>query len=67
MGLTPTILIMATGLGIFLGSWRIAARPADPARPRRLNWNLMMVLGAFIMFTMLVHLVNLAGFTTGRW
>lgn len=46
---------------------RVAARPADPLKPRLLNYNLVMVVAAFVGLVMIVHLINLAGLKTGRY
>ncbi|ACG79180.1 conserved hypothetical protein [Phenylobacterium zucineum HLK1] len=52
-------------LGLFAG-WR-GARPPDPHRgPRMIPWRFLMLLAAAGAILMLVHAVNLMGFTTGR-
>lgn len=52
-------------LGLFAG-WR-GARPPDPHRgPRMIPWRFIMLLAAAGAILMLVHAVNLMGFTTGR-
>ncbi|MEO8113083.1 MAG: hypothetical protein ABI655_01795 [Phenylobacterium sp.] len=46
--------------------WR-GARPPNPHRgPRMVPWRFLMVLAAAGLLVALVHLVNLAGVTTGR-
>ena len=67
MTLTITITILICASVAFLASWRIAARPADPLKPRLLSWNVMMILAAFVMVIMLIHIANLAGIKTGRF
>jgi hypothetical protein len=48
-----------------LAGWR-GARPPDPHRgPRMVPWRFLMVLAAFGLILMLVHMANLAGLTTG--
>ena len=45
----------------------LGARPIDPSRgPRLAPWRFFMLLSAAVVLYMLVHLVNLAGMTTGR-
>ena len=62
-----TLIVLAfSAIGFFV-SMRIAARPADPLKPRLVSYNLMMILTAFVFILMLVHLVNLAGIKTGRY
>jgi hypothetical protein len=46
-------------------SWR-AARPAVFGKVRMIPWTPLSLICALIAIFMLVHLVNLAGFTTGR-
>lgn len=66
MNLTVTLLLLACAIAGFLAAWRIAARPADPLKPRLLSWNLVMIVSVFVAFLMIVNLVNLAGIETGR-
>ena len=67
MTLTLTSILAAAFLGLAaLAAWR-GARPADPLRgPRMVPWRLVMLTSAALSMLMLVHLVNLAGITTGR-
>lgn len=67
MSLTVAVSILICATLAFLGSWRIAARPADPVKPRLLSWNVMMLIAVSIMFLMIVHIINLAGIKTGRY
>lgn len=67
MNLTVTITILLCASLAFLASWRIAARPADPLKPRLLSWNVMMILALFVMVLMIVHIINLTGIKTGRY
>jgi predicted CDP-diglyceride synthetase/phosphatidate cytidylyltransferase len=67
MTLTVALTILICASLAFLASWRIAARPADPLKPRLLSWNVMMILSFFIMVLMIIHIVNLAGIKTGRF
>ena len=51
--------------GVFCG-WR-GALPSQPAKGvRMVPWRPLMVANAIGAFIMLIHLVNLAGFQTGR-
>ena len=63
----PVTLALAAALGgfaLFCG-WR-GAQPPDLVRgPRMTPWRLLMVLSAFGLFLLLVHMANLAGMTTG--
>lgn len=52
-------------VAVFCG-WR-GALPSQPAKGvRMIPWRPLMVASAVGAFLMLIHLVNLAGFTTGR-
>lgn len=67
MSLNVTLALTAAflTLGLFAG-WR-GARPPNPhAGPRMIPWRLIMLLSAAGVMLMLVHLLNLAGVTTGR-
>jgi hypothetical protein len=62
---TLGLLVIAVGLTVFCG-WR-GARPPDLHRgPRLAPWRFLMLLSAAAALLFLVHLVNLAGVTTGR-
>ncbi len=67
MTLTTT-LIAALGFltaAVFCG-WR-GAQPWNPAKgPRMIPWRPLMLLSAFGLLIMLVHLANLMGVQTGR-
>jgi hypothetical protein len=67
MNLTATLIVFAASAVCFFWAMRVAARPADPLKPRLINYNLVMVAAAFIGLVMLVHMINLAGFKTGRY
>lgn len=67
MSLTVAASVLFCATLAFLGSWRIASKPADPLKPRLLSWNVMMIIAVFIMVLMIVHIANLAGFKTGRY
>jgi len=64
----PVTLAAAVGAAILaaLFGW-LGARPPNLQRgPRLLPYRFLMLLGAAAVLIMLVHLVNLAGVTTGR-
>ena len=66
MGTAATIAIAAAAasLGALFG-W-LGARAPDPTRgPRLAPWRFLMLLCAAVVMLMAVHLVNLAGITTG--
>ena len=66
MGLTLTAILTlsAAVLGGVFG-W-LGARPPDPRRgPRLAPWRMLMALSAVATLILVVHLVNLLGFTTG--
>ena len=67
MDFQATAIAAAVGaLFTALCGW-LGARPPNLHRgPRLLPYRLMMVLGATFVILMLVHLVNLAGVTTGN-
>jgi len=63
--LTLAIAAGLLALAVFAG-WR-GARPPNPLKgPRMIPWRMIMLLSAACMMPMLVHLLNLAGVTTGR-
>ncbi len=66
MGLTLTVILTlsAAALGVVFG-W-LGARAPDPRRgPRLAPWRMLMALCAVATLVLVVHLVNLLGFTTG--
>ena len=67
MSLSATLILLAcaVGLTLFFG-WR-GAQPPDLVRgPRMLPYRFLMVLAAAIALFAVVHLLNLAGFESGR-
>jgi hypothetical protein len=67
MSFGPTLAITAglLALAVFAG-WR-GAQPPNPLKgPRLIPWPMIMLLAAAGILPMLVHLVNLAGVTTGQ-
>jgi hypothetical protein len=63
--ITIAIALAAAALAALFG-W-LGARPFDPRKgPRLAPYRFLMLLCAAGVLIMLVHLVNLAGFTTGR-
>jgi hypothetical protein len=68
MSLTLTLWIMAalTTAGALCG-WRGALPPNPHRGPRMLPWRFMMLVCVAVDFMLLVHVVNLLGFHTGRW
>ncbi len=65
MDLTTTLIILALAVGVYAyGSWR-AAKPADPLNPRLIPWRPIILIAGVVGLLMIVHLVNLIGFTTG--
>jgi len=63
----PATLALVGAVAAFAAfcGWR-GARPPDLVRgPRMIPWRLLMVLSFFVLLLLLVHLANLAGFTTG--
>jgi len=59
-------LALAFAIVTLFCGWR-GARAPDPHRgPRLAPWRFLMLLAAAACMAMLVHLVNLAGVTTGR-
>ncbi len=63
--ITIAITIAAASIAALFG-W-LGARKPDPARgPRLAPYRFLMLAAAAVVLMMLVHLVNLAGFHTGR-
>ena len=66
MNPTTTLVILALAVGLYAyGSWR-AAKPADPLNPRLIPWRPVILVAGVVGLLMLVHLVNLIGFDTGK-
>lgn len=66
MNLTVTLaaLVAALGFAAFCG-WR-GARPPDLIKgPRMVPWRFLMLVSAALAVFLLVHVVNLLGYTTG--
>lgn len=65
LGTTLALTASLAAVAVFAG-WR-GARPPDLRRgPRLLPWRFLMMLAAAGVLVLVVHLVNLAGFATGR-
>jgi hypothetical protein len=63
---TTTLILLGISVALFaLASWR-AARPVQFGKVRMIPWTTLILVFAVIAIFMLVHLVNLMGFTTGR-
>jgi hypothetical protein len=67
MNLWLTLALGAAFLAIALAAGWLGARPPNPHRgPRLMPWRFIMLLAAAALLAMIVHLVNLAGVTTGH-
>jgi|WetSurMetagenome_2_1015567.scaffolds.fasta_scaffold129051_2 hypothetical protein len=65
VSITAALALVAAALAALSG-W-LGARPFDPRKgPRLLPYRFLMLVCAAVVLFMIVHLVNLAGFTTGR-
>lgn len=61
-----TAFALALGLGtVGLMAW-LERRPRERLEPRLLPTTPVMFLGALVAFLALIHLINLAGYHTGR-
>jgi hypothetical protein len=64
--LTTTLVLFGLSLSFFaLASWR-ANRPVQFGKVRMIPWTTLIIVFAVIAIFMLVHIVNLLGFETGR-
>jgi hypothetical protein len=64
--LTTTLILFGLSVVLFaLASWR-ANQPVQFGKVRMIPWTTLIIVFAVIAIFMLVHLVNLAGFKTGR-
>ena len=64
----PITLAVALAAALLAGlfGW-LGARKPDPARgPRLAPYRFLMVVSAAVVMLMAIHLINLAGFHTGR-
>ncbi len=59
LGWTPTVVILAAAVAIFLYSRAVHARPPDPTRPRLLDHGFVQLLAMIVVVLMLVHVVTL--------
>jgi hypothetical protein len=67
MTLNVTLALAAAFLSLALfAGWRGARSPNPHTGPRMVPWRFIMLLAAAGLMLMLVHLLNLAGVTTGR-
>ena len=67
LSLPHTVILLAASavLTVFFG-W-MGSRPTDPNKgPRMVPWRFLMLLGFTVALLMLVHVLNLVGFTTGQ-
>ncbi|WP_443748664.1 hypothetical protein [Asticcacaulis solisilvae] len=65
--LIPTVILscVASALAIFCGY--MGQRPMNPNRgPRMVPWRFLMLLFVVAAMMLIVHLLNLLGFTTGQ-
>ncbi|WP_300554995.1 hypothetical protein [Maricaulis sp.] len=69
LDLTPTLILLALGIGLFvLARWK-SAQPARPELgPRMIPWTLVAVLSGTLAMLMLINLAVLGGldFSEGR-
>jgi hypothetical protein len=67
MGLTPTIALALAAAALAASFGWLGARQPDPGKgPRLVPWRMLMALAAAATLVLVVHLVNLLGFATGR-
>jgi len=65
--LVPTVILacVTSGLAIFCGY--MGQRPMNPQKgPRMVPWRFLMLLFVVVAIMMVVHMINLLGFATGR-
>lgn len=63
--LTLALMLGFAAFGAFAG-WRGSLPPNLQKGPRMIPWRFLMLLSAMATLTLLVHVVNLLGGTTGR-
>ena len=66
MDLTVTLALLVAGVGATIGCGWMGAKPKDYSKSRRVPWQLLMLVGAAFVLVIVVHLLNLAGMTTGQ-
>ena len=59
MPITLGLMLAGVAGAVFCG-WR-GAQPKDYAKPRRVPWQLLMLVFAFVVLIMMVHLITLFG------
>lgn len=66
MGWTVTLSLSAAALALYaFAGWR-RAQPFNPNKVRMMPWLAIQALAMGSLFMLIVHVVNLAGFHTGR-
>jgi hypothetical protein len=61
-----TVLILLAALGLVARMVIVEKRPRTSINPRLIPTTPVIVIGGFIAFLALIHLINLAGVHTGR-
>jgi hypothetical protein len=65
LGLPATIVIFTMALGLFAFASRQAYRPADPLRPRMINYAFVQFIAIFVALLMGAHILSLTGMPVG--
>ena len=66
MDIVPTIITLLVAVAISVWASYKAKQPFDPMNPRLVPYTGLIFVAAVVAVYMVVHLVNLAGFETGR-
>ena len=66
MSLTATLSILFGSIVVFLWARHKSSQPADPLKLRMVPYTGLVFVAAVVALYMIVHLVNMAGFETGR-
>jgi len=65
LDLPVTLAILVAGLGLFgFAAWR-ARQPADPMRPRMVNYTMVQMAAILIVLLMAAHVATFMGIHTG--
>ena len=66
MDIVPTVITLLVAVAISAWASYKAGQPFDPMKPRLVPYTGLIFVAAVVAVYMVVHLVNLAGFETGR-
>ena len=65
--LVPTVILLSVASALLVFCGYMGQRPMNPKRgPRMLPWRFFMLLLTVVVMLLIVHVLNLLGFSTGQ-